>query len=494
MQPANELLDLSLVHRFYVAILESSLGYLVPVPQGVVQAQSKSDENDVLSTSLRWLGMLDLAVSPSMLRDQLHATQHCDSAEALLRYFVRKCSLNDLDRDKADCVLGFLCRRPEAGLSDVLKKLPVRPDYLGHATHAFGTEIDRVLAGMQPGELPAEHAQLMREYEFFLQELIDLRTFDQLMDSGILGRIHNLKKSFGTSFYHPGVLTVTGAFNGIFGKRFDDLFFEATRQIKSFAERAQQEGTSIMSRVDGEVRVKHLTELQDEQILGKEYGRAREDFERVSTFKKAVDKRSATLPTAVRSSVVPETSAASMSASSKRDVGDRSIEAVTGAFTSVQASEEESKFRQTCEQIRIFVQAADPKVCFTVPLPKMNVSLSAPEADAFRSAYGYEKSFRASYADALVSLVTAKVRICTELLEFKHRRGSAYAWKPHADSLMYLMKMFERLQHQAKEIIAAAQLRGLTDKADVVNTTLAKVHSELQVATKSLQTLDAVRA
>jgi hypothetical protein len=350
-------------------------------------------------------------------------------------------------------------------------------------------EIDHILAGTKARELPAEHAQLLREYEFFFQELIDFRTFDQLIDCGILGRIHNLKKSFGTSFYHPEVIAVAGVFNGIFGKRFDDLFLQATQQIKSFAERAQQEGTSIMSRVDGEVRVKHLTEVEDEQILGKEYLRAREDFERVSSFKKAVDKRRGGPPVALRPPFLSEMPPSGPAGSEEEGAGPPAQ--VTSAFTSPQAREEEYKFKQTLEQIRIFVQAADPKVCFTVPLPKMNVSLSQPEADAFRSAYEHEKSFRASYADVLVNLVTAKVRVSIELLDFRQKKGSAYLWKTHADSLMYLMKFCDRLQDQTKELIAAAQKRGLTEKVEVLNTALLKLHSELQLATSGLQTLDA---
>src|SRR5207302_2193665 len=138
-------------------------------------------------------------------------------------------------------------------------------------------------------------------------------------------------------------------------------------------------------------------------------------------------------------------------------------------------------------------RAADPKVCFTVPMPKLNLSLTPPEADAFRSAYDGENSFRARYADVLVNLVTAKSRIALELLEFQQKQNSAYLWKPHADSLMYLMKLFERLQGQTHELIAAANQRGLMEKGSVLNTALEKLHSGLQSATHSLQSLDTTR-
>jgi len=488
---ANELLDLITVHRFYVAIVEGSLGYRILLPQEL-QRQSYADDNnqDARSAFLRWLGMLDLAISPPMVRDQLNATQHREGAEALLRYYVKKCSVSDLDRDKTDCVLGFLCRHP-AGVSSV-SPAKLSSDSSGHieAVREFQLEINRILAGISHGELPAEHEQLLREYEFLYQELIDFRTFDQLIDCGILSRIHDLKKSFGASFYQPSVLSAVGVFNGIFGKCFDDLFLEASRQIKSFAERVQQQGTSIMSQVDGDVRVKHLTELKEEQILDKEYIQAREDFQKVSTFKKAVDKRRGPASGVHGHSSFAAPVASPDSAGAFAPLGAQPAEQTTASFARPHAAAEEYKLRQTAEQIRLFVRAADAKVCFTVPLPMLNLSLSGPEVDAFRSDYGQENSFRARYADAVVNLATTRARIAIELLEFQHKQSSAYRWKPHADSLMYLMNQFERLQGKANDMIAAAKQRGLVEKVDALNSSLAKLHSGLQSATLSLQSLD----
>ena len=88
-------------------------------------------------------------------------------------------------------------------------------------------------------------------------------------------------------------------YNVFFGKRFDDLFREAAAQIKAFAAKVQQEGGSIMSRVDGDVTVKHLQDVEEEsQILKQEYGHAKEHFHKVSRFKKAVDSRRSGRPSA----------------------------------------------------------------------------------------------------------------------------------------------------------------------------------------------------
>jgi hypothetical protein len=493
LPPANELPDLKSVHHLYLGVLEGNLGYRIPLPQVLLGDKSGGQQRETVFALLCWLGVLDLAISPPMLRDQLYATKQHETADALLRYYVRKASLSDLDRDKTDCVLGFLCRHPhQDGTSSFLaQRANQAHQAFATAVPEFQKEIDRILDGMKADVLPAEHAQLLREYDFFYQELIDFRTFDQLMDCGILRRLHDLKKSFGASFYHPQVLAAVGVFNGLFGQRFDDLFLEATRHIKLFAERVQQEGRSILSRVDGEVRVKHLTEVQEEQILDKEYGRAREDFENISSLKKAVDKRHERQATSTQahSHRQPPASPAD-SDNGPAAAARQGSQQVTPAYASAQASLEEEKFRQACEQIRSFVRAADPKVCFTVPLPRRNLVLSPAEADAFRSDYAHEDSFRSRYASALVNLVTTKTRVAIELLDFQQKQSAAYLWKPHADSLMYLMSFFERLQEQTKEVIAAAEQRGLAEKAKGLTTALANLHAALESATQSLRSLE----
>lgn len=90
----------------------------------------------------------------------------------------------------------------------------------------------------------------------------------------------------------------------------------------------------------------------------------------------------------------------------------------------------------------------------------------------------------------LVSLATARARIAIELIEFPQKQRSAYRWKPHADSLMYLTNQFERQQGNTNDMIAAAKQRGLVEKIDALNSALAKLHSGLQSATLSLQSLD----
>src|SRR5262249_32407795 len=132
------------------------------------------------------------------------------------------------------------------------------------------------MIGEAPGQLPEEHQNLLREFQYLHQEADDFRHFDQLMDSGIMQRVREVKHQFGTSFYHPRVLATIAVYNAFFGRRFDELFREAATQIKAFAQKVQQEGGSIMSRVDGDVTVQNLTEVEETKILSEDYSKSQE--------------------------------------------------------------------------------------------------------------------------------------------------------------------------------------------------------------------------
>ena len=89
---------------------------------------------------------------------------------------------------------------------------------------------------------------LLQEFEYLYQELEEFRHFDQIMDSGIVQRVRELKQSLGKSFYHPNSLATMAVWNDVFGRKFDELFHDAAIQIKTFAETVQREGGSILSR------------------------------------------------------------------------------------------------------------------------------------------------------------------------------------------------------------------------------------------------------
>jgi hypothetical protein len=60
----------------------------------------------------RWLHLLDMAITPAMLRQALTPETDSEVAEALLRYFVRRRQPSYINRDKTDLIATFLYRHP----------------------------------------------------------------------------------------------------------------------------------------------------------------------------------------------------------------------------------------------------------------------------------------------------------------------------------------------------------------------------------------------
>jgi hypothetical protein len=450
----RQLQDLVAVHSFYIGLIEHALAHAIPLPQEV--ASAATDRGQIaqsIEVLQRWLDLLDMAITPLMVRDALKDVTSSETAESLLRYYIQKSSKSENDRDKADFVATFLYRRMAGTkLSQDLSQ-------------EFQAQLEKTLEGVDIPELPKERAQLVGEFEFVRQEVEDIRHFDKLMDSGISQRVREIKQSLQQSFYHPRALATISAYNAFFGARFDELFHQAAQHIKAFAAHAQQQGASIMSKVDGDVTYQHLEEVDDE-VLSVEYGRAQEQFRKVSKFKKAVDKKMPSRPAAM-----PGAASAAPAAPSAM-VNDL----------------EEGKIRNIIESIRNFTRAADSKGGVIVPLPHGNCALTGAEAEAYRADYVQEKSFRADYARSLQRTVCLHTRMVAELREYQAKRGSEYLWKPHADALTYLLAAANRETENAGALIGLAQQRGLNDKIVGMKTCVDKLRGQCQIAAAALQT------
>lgn len=450
----RQLADLVAVHGFYVGLIESALAHAVPLPQ---EAASAAGDREHVEQSIevlkRWLDLLDMAITPPMVRDALKDATSNQTAEALLRYYIQKSSRTENDRDKADFVATFLYRRMAGEKKG--------DDLAGE----FQKRLEQTLEGVAVAEMPKEHAQLVSEFEYVRQEVEDIRHFDKLMDSGITQRVREIKLSLQQSFYHPRALATIASYNAYFGTRFDELFRQAAQHIKTFAARAQQQGVSILSKVDGDVTVQHLEQV-GEEVLNVEYGRAQEQFRKVSQFKKAVDKK-------MPAGAPVGAGAAAAAAAPAREV-----------FNDV----EEGKLRSTVDSIRNFARAADAKGGgLIVPLPHGNCSLTPAEAEAFRADYLQEKSFRADYARSMQRCVVLATRMIAEMHDYLAKRSSAYLWKPHADALTYLLSCANRETETAGALIGLAQQRGLNDKISAMKTTVDKLRGQCQHAAATLQ-------
>ncbi|MGZ4787046.1 MAG: hypothetical protein ACXVZV_00745 [Terriglobales bacterium] len=481
--PKQHLQDMAAVHGFYSALLKEKLGHVVPTPPEVSAAATQTgDVTQSVETLGRWLSLLDLAIAPVMVRDGLRENTTKETAESLLRYYFRKRSPEDADRDKADFVVTFLFR---------FMGMPLRSadEWSIEEPSRFEEEIYAILSLPELVSLPDEHRQLVREFPFIRQEAEDMHHFDALMDSGIMQRVRDIKQRFGYSFYHPRVLATIAEYNVFIGNRFDELFHEAARSIKEFALSVQGAGGSIMARVDGDVTVKQLAEVEEEHILEQEYGRAQEHLRKVSKFKKAVDTR--------RTHVAPPQAVAA-AAQSRIVAAQRRTSPFAGAPAddvprSLDRNAEESKLKTTMESIRNFILAADSTSANVYPMRHGKLMLAPAEIDALRADFRGEKSFRGEYAMGLARGVAIYARMLNELEEFRSRLSSAYLWKPHADSLAYLLTLGNRLQEEYASIIQVAEARGLKEKVEAMNATLERLKEQSITVAKALESTNAAK-
>jgi hypothetical protein len=508
------------VNRFYIGLLEKGMGHAVPLPAEVkaVEKPASGDAAAMIPAMHQWLDLLDLATTPPQVRDALKGLPNFDIAHSLLRYFAAKASVRSGDRDKTDCIITHLFRNP-AGGSPQWNRPEVDTSYysLSQAALAFEAELYRALADVQAESIPQEHLHLLREFEYLYQELEEFRHFDQIMDSGIVQRVRELKQSLGKSFYHPDSLAMVATWNDVFGRKFDLLFHDATKQIKTFAEHIQKEGGSILSRVEGDITVKQLSEVETGELLAEDYQYAQDEFRKVSRFQKAVDnKRTAARPPAPVAApsptapadgpppprpVIPSPDAPQPLAAG---VGGPAVApprstAVSGATVkpevlavmpsqAVQNAVQEGKIHSARQQIKEYVrQASDPKLSHIVPIKKTKLTLSPPEVEAYRADYEGEKSFRASYAATMMTVVAYLSRMIVEVDEYNQKASSAYLWKPHADALNYLLTTLDRLNMEAQQLMAVARARGLADKATALQVSIDKLKDYAKTVSQTLQ-------
>jgi hypothetical protein len=489
-----ELSILATVQGFYQKLMRDSLGGDVPVPRGLDEAslrQSEGDLPETLSRMYRWLHVLDMAITPAMLRQALTPDTDSEVAEALLRYFVRRREPSEVNRDKTDLISTFLYRHPRVagqwqqrgyGLDGAL---PLSP---------FEIALIEILADTDVPSLPEEHVQLLRNFDPLREEIARYRDFNSLMDSGIVSRVRELKRWLDSSFYHPGVLATVAAHNAAFGERFDLLFTKALGEIKQFAQALDEMGGSILSTVDGvEVTVEHVAAIEQKEMLDADYGGALEKFRRVSRLKKELDRRppirkSLLAPSA--GNAIPSSKAGGAAAKPARSaVARASVPAQAfqpPVVTAQQISAEEGKLRRVEESIRVFVRVADPKYRQIVPMRYFNLTLTAAEAEAYSAGFLEEKSLRADVARTLIRLVSCVARVNTELEELKRSQSMSSLWKLHADALVVLLDIASTITEEAGGVAKMAEKSEDGAWSKAIDETVQKLRHRSDLAVKAM--------
>jgi hypothetical protein len=481
--PKWELAILATVQGFYEKLLQEAVRGEVPVPAGLEAISLQSDDSvlETLSRMHRWLRLLDLAITPAMLRRAFTPDIDPEIAEAMLRYFIRNKDTGEIHRDKTDLVTTFLYRHPRVpgqwerrgyGLDG---SLPLAP---------FEIALLEILADADVPSLTDDHMQTLRLFDQLQQEAEGFRDLNALLDSAIIPRVRELKQSFDTAFYHPGVLATIAPYNTAFGKKFDALFHQSAAEIKNFAEVVEEQGGSILGNVDGvDVTVEHVAALEETELLRIDYGAALDKFRRISKLKKTLDqhppvRRAPRLVRTQAKEVKPPAKVASCPGRPTLDVP-----AMRLAVTPQQISTEESKLLRIEESIRIFVRVADPKFRQIIPMRFFNLLLTPAEADAYCADYLEEKSVRAGVARVILPVVA---RMTTELEEMKRAENSASLWKLHADSMVVLLEISRSLSQNAKHVMTLAEQRGAKVEADKIRAPLQKLHDCSELGEKTL--------
>ncbi|HZP63172.1 MAG TPA: hypothetical protein VFB28_07135 [Terriglobales bacterium] len=472
--PKWELAILATVQGFYEKLLQEPIGGEVPVPAGLeaVSLQSDADVNGTLSSMHRWLRLLDMAITPAMLRRAYTADTDPEIAEAMLRYFTRKKDTSDLNRDKTDLIVTFLYRHPRVpgqweqrgyGLDG---SLPLSP---------FEIALIEILADAEVPSLSEEHSQLLREFDRLHDEAQAARDLNAILDSGVIPRVRELKRSFESSFYHPGVLATVAAYNTAFGKRFDELFLEATSQIKRFAQELEEQGGSILGTVDGvDVTVEHVAALKEGELLRIDYSNALEKFRRVSKLKRSLEQRPP-----LRRIPRPATPNPGAKVASAKPVPARptiDLVAMRSSVSHQQILEEEGKLARVEESIRAFVRVADPKFRQVVPMRFFNLILSPAEADAYRAVGIQANTLQAEVTNAVLRLVAVVARMTTELEELRRAERSPSLWKLHAESLAVLLEIERTVHEKTGRVITHAKQQGATKDVETLQASQKKLN------------------
>jgi hypothetical protein len=476
--PKWELAILATVQGFYEKLLQEHVAGEVPVPAGLeVVSLQESDDNilGTLSRMHRWLRLLDMAITPAMLRRAFTPDTDPEIAEAMLRYYSRRRDGSVANRDKTDLITTFLYRHP---------RVPGQWEQRGYGLDGsiplspFEIALLEILADTDVPALSDEHVQILREFDALQAEARTFKDLNVLLESDIISRVRTLKTSLDDAFFHPGALATVAPYNAAFGRKFDELFLNAAQEIKAFADALEEQGGHILGTVEGvDVTVEHVASLRESDLLKVDYSSALDKFRRVSKLRMVLERRPPIrlAPKLVRPAAKPAASNPKSGAVPKIIPWDGA--ALRAAVTPQQISTEEGKLLRIEESVRAFLRVADPKFRRIVPMRYFNLILSPAEADAFSADYLAEKSLRAGVARVLLRLVAVTARMTAEFEELKRSENSHSLWKLHADSLIVLLEIAQRMIENAGRVLRLAEQHGGKQEVDAILDSVQKLQT-----------------
>jgi hypothetical protein len=278
------------------------------------------------------------------------------------------------------------------------------------------------------------------------------------------------------------VLAAVAVHNVAFGERFGTLFRTAAQKIQAFAQKAQSEGASA---ADSDLIAK-LAKVNESVILSDEYQKAQAHFHQVSQYKKVVETRTAP-PKPIAPPPPPVAPASISEQGGPRAASDAVLDTQRGMLAQIEAG----KLKSVEDSIKNFVRSVGQRQTCLVPLRNVNLTLLAPEIESFRADFGTERSFRADYAEAHRGVLAILGRVLSEEKDFQSKQNSEYLWKPHADSLGFLMTAARSALDTAEKVIKVAEQRGLSEKVAAMKASVQRLEIEVQRSAQLLENTSA---
>jgi hypothetical protein len=416
------------IHAIYQTILERELKHGIPLPQVAQEALAKTaaDGQSVGRPAEEWLELLDMAVTPHLLRSYLNERGAEDGVlRALIRSVVAKKAHSQDDRDKVDWLATHLFK--------------LREEQKHRPTTWPKADVLEILDGFDFPMLSRFGEDLLMEMPALLDEVKFFEHFSQITDSRIIQRARDLKNQFGEEFFHPDVLAAIVNYNLFFGRKFHALLQDTVERVREFAQAGEASPPSTA------------------QIMQSDYRQTGEALRQISEIGRKDVVAAGPAGNLAAQGVTPE--------QQLKQLG-------------VDVEQEALYLRNRTEELTMRLRSN--LNMSAVPNSFAPLVLAEWEASAFRTLFPEaEQSFRADFARALVRSIVLIYRIYEEIPQYMEKKGTEYLWKRHYDSLVYLLYEGRTQKDVLGQLASASEKRGLPEKGRQLQATSQKLDTGL---------------
>lgn len=420
------------IQNTYQTLLEAELKHSFPLPQIALELldpnKSANESQPVPRAAEEWLELLDMAVTPHMIRSYFNERGAQDaSLRVLIRFIVSKKSHSQDDRDKVDWLATHLFK-----LREEQKRRP---------TSWPKTDVVEILDGFDFPMLSRFAEDLLMEMPALLDEVKFFEHFNQITDSRIIQRARDLKNQFGEEFFHPDVLAAIVNYNLFFGNKFHTLMQDTMRRVHEFAQTGENRPPSAAEIMESDYRLTADALRQLSEIGRKE---------------------------AIAGTSSPAGNLAGQGVPAEQQLRQLGVD----------VEQEVLYLRNRMEELTMRLRSNLNMT--SVPNSFAPLMLAEWEATAFRTLFPEsEQSFRADFARGLCRAITLIYRIYEEIPHYLEKKGSEYLWKRHYDSLVYLLYEGRNQKEILGQLAGASEKRGLPEKSRQLQSTVQKLDNAL---------------